>query len=221
MNQLSNSVKLAGKVPETHVGGTAPGCWCVLLFVLAFFLSFASFASSHDLCYSWEEFASLRRFNFFVIAPLWAAGAILRFKGKTRCVLAILAFIVPATMLTMMQEAVTAARIAEQPRHLTSYAMMDTLQRIQKYMKLHRQVPPNLAAVPEEEDRHKAIDGWGHALQYSVDSDGVITLTSYGADGKPGGDGRDADIIRRYRTRNTDGTLNIDDFDWINSSRIQ
>ncbi|MGA2255740.1 MAG: type II secretion system protein GspG [Thermoguttaceae bacterium] len=81
--------------------------------------------------------------------------------------------------------------------------------------------PASLSVLPVDEGPYgKAVDGCGHDLQYSVDHDGVITLTSFGADGKPGGDGRDADIIMRYRTRNADGTLNVDDHAWIDNAKI-
>lgn len=88
-------------------------------------------------------------------------------------------------------------------------------------MKKHRQAPPNLAVLPEWEGFNTTCDGWGHDIQYSVDKEGIVTLTSFGADGKPGGTGQDADIVMRYRTRNADGTLNVDDKDWIGSARIE
>lgn len=42
------------------------------------------------------------------------------------------------------------------------------------------------------------VDGWGHNIGYEVDSKGAIVLTSYGRDGRPGGAGVDADIIRTF-----------------------
>ena len=68
--------------------------------------------------------------------------------------------------------------------------------RIQEYMKKHRQAPPNLAVLPEWEGFNRTRDGWGHDIQYAVDKEGIVTLTSFGADGKPGGTGRDADIAQ-------------------------
>ncbi|MGO9107934.1 MAG: type II secretion system protein GspG [Thermoguttaceae bacterium] len=89
-------------------------------------------------------------------------------------------------------------------------------------MKEHRQAPPSLSVLPVDKGPYgKAVDGWGNDLGYSVDRDGVIILTSVGADGKPGGDGRDADIIMRYRTRNADGTLNVGDDAWIDNAKIE
>jgi hypothetical protein len=100
--------------------------------------------------------------------------------------------------------------------------MRFTLVRIQTYMKEHRLPPPNLSVVPVEDGPlGKPVDGWGREFLYSVDCDGVITLSSLGADGEPGGDNHDADIVMRYRTRNADGSLNVDDDDWINSAEIK
>jgi general secretion pathway protein G len=38
-------------------------------------------------------------------------------------------------------------------------------------------------------------DPWGHTIHYHVLQDGTFSLTSFGADGKPGGTGQDADIV--------------------------
>jgi general secretion pathway protein G len=45
-------------------------------------------------------------------------------------------------------------------------------------------------------DGEVPMDPWGHAYQYSPAASGLqpFTLYSYGADGKPGGEGLDADI---------------------------
>ena len=53
---------------------------------------------------------------------------------------------------------------------------------------LARLAPEFLPAVPN--------DPWGHPYQYSPQPSGTqpYTLYSYGADGKPGGEGQDADI---------------------------
>lgn len=100
--------------------------------------------------------------------------------------------------------------------------MISTFERIRAYTKKHRQNPPSLTALPAADGEFdKAVDGWDRDFQYAADRDGVITLTSFGADGQPGGEGRDADIIMRYRTRNADGTLNVDDENWIWNAKIE
>ncbi len=100
--------------------------------------------------------------------------------------------------------------------------MIHTFERIQAYTKEHRQIPSSLTVLPVAEGQYdKVIDGWDRDFQYSVDRDGIIKLTSLGADGQPGGEGEDADIIMRYRTRNADGTLNVDENSWIDNAKIE
>ena len=90
-----------------------------------------------------------------------------------------------------------------------------TALQIRSYMRKHRSPPPSLSALPNLESPPK--DAWGRKLVYFVDKDGIVTLGSYGADGKPGGKGLDQDLIYRFRTRRPDGSLNVDDNEihWI------
>jgi hypothetical protein len=106
---------------------------------------------------------------------------------------------------------------------MTFTSMDETLVRIDMYMKEHHgEPPPNLAVLPVRQGyMNRTTDGWGYELQYSVDAAGVITLASHGADGKPGGDGLNADIVRRYRTRNPDGSSCVDDEYWITNAEIR
>ena len=98
----------------------------------------------------------------------------------------------------------------------TVSAIGETHYRIYLYIKEHRTVPSDLSVLPKREGYvNQTTDGWGRELEYSVDKDGVITLRSLGADGQSGGDGLNRDIVRRYATRNADGTLNIDDEFWV------
>lgn len=107
------------------------------------------------------------------------------------------------------------------PETLTRAAVDETMVRIHLYMVEHREYPPDLTVLPEREGYCNQInDAWGRRLLYSVDEDSVITLSSLGRDGKPGGEGSDADIVRRHRTRNDDGSLNIDDEFWISDSEV-
>jgi hypothetical protein len=104
-----------------------------------------------------------------------------------------------------------AARHAS-PEQTTRQNMVDTLLRIREYMIQHRKYPLDLTGLPTLDDHGSDTnDGWGRPLHYAVSADGVISLTSLGRDGLPGGTKADADIRRRYRTLNRDGTSNIDD----------
>jgi hypothetical protein len=186
-----------------------------LFFVLALGLSFLSFLDSR--VDSWQELAALRIINFLVIGPLWAMAAILRFRGKMRVVMTVLMWVLLASLLSCFQSAITHARFTLSPQFVTSQVIRANAVQIQEYMKKHRQPPPGLNVLPERAGL--ITDAWGHDIQYSVDEKGVITIASFGADGKPGGEGRDADITERYRTRNADGTLNVDDEAWIGTAR--
>jgi hypothetical protein len=108
------------------------------------------------------------------------------------------------------------------PKDMTITSIDTNFVRIQIYMQEHRKAPPSLHDLPLRPGYADGTkDGWGNELQYSVDQDGVITLTSYGADGKYGGEGHNKDISRRYRTRNPDGSLNIDDKYWNIDAEIR
>ena len=100
--------------------------------------------------------------------------------------------------------------------------MTETFVRIHMYMKEHGQPPPNLAFLPVRKGyMNRTTDGWGRELQYAVNLEGIISLTSLGADGRVGGDGPSADIVGRYRTRNPDGSSCIEDNLWMVNAEIR
>jgi len=79
-----------------------------------------------------------------------------------------------------------------------------TLDEIEKVIEAHRRAsgrwPATLAEVDEvrshsrfRAEGREVVDWWGNAYQYRVEDD-RITLYSFGRDGRPGGDGLDADI---------------------------
>ncbi len=107
------------------------------------------------------------------------------------------------------------------PDAKTVTRMAVTHGRIHRYLKEHRVVPADLSVLPERGGfDNRTTDGWGRPLIYSADDQGIISLTSLGRDGQVGGDDDDEDIVRQYRTRNEDGTLNIDDEFWIIDSLV-
>ena len=103
---------------------------------------------------------------------------------------------------------------AEVTRHRMAYDHF----RILDYAHEHRELPPTLDALPrlglKPEADHYFEDGWNRKLIYETDPSGIVTLTSLGEDGVPGG-ARDAgDIVCRFPTRNADG-------DWIPAERYE
>ena len=107
------------------------------------------------------------------------------------------------------------------PESLTRAALQGAMVRIHMYMLEHREYPPDLTVLPEREGHdNRLTDGWGRPLLFSVDEEGIITVSSLGRDGKPGGDGPDADIVRRNRSRNEDGSLDIEDEYWSVTSKV-
>jgi len=100
------------------------------------------------------------------------------------------------------------------PESATITAIGETAVRIHLYMLANRVPPPDLSFLPARKGyANNTKDGWGRDLQYSIDSAGVITLMSYGANGKRGAPS--TRITRSYRTRNADGTSIIDRNDWV------
>jgi hypothetical protein len=105
------------------------------------------------------------------------------------------------------------------PEAATVSAIVETAVRIHLYMVANRVPPPDLSVLPVRKGySNQTTDGWGRDLQYSVDAAGVITLMSYGPGGKDGAPA--ARTTRRYRTRNADGSSNIDRNDWIVTAEV-
>src|SRR5579864_1777503 len=78
--------------------------------------------------------------------------------------------------------------------------MMNTFVNIDRYYRKTGKLPLSLRALTDREKEFSMpVDGWGKPLLYGVSNDGIITLTSYGPDGKPGGGiWWDADVSMSY-----------------------
>ena len=84
-------------------------------------------------------------------------------------------------------------------RSTTNASITESTVRIQMYMTANGEYPKNLSVLPIRNGyANRTTDGWGRTLIYDVDAEGD-----------------DADIIRRYRTRNEDGSLSVDPTRWI------
>ena len=108
------------------------------------------------------------------------------------------------------------------PDAMTGTAMIETFARINLYAESNGSIPLSLDVLPTRKGyMNRTTDGWGRPLMYSVATDGVITLTSFGADAKPGGIGPDADISQSYRCRRPDGSLWLGSPTWISEAEIR
>ncbi|HEX3999588.1 MAG TPA: type II secretion system protein GspG [Pirellulales bacterium] len=102
------------------------------------------------------------------------------------------------------------------PRALTESTERVLKRRILKYARQHDRLPPDLAALDEMPGYdNDTTDAWGNPILYTVGSDGSVTLTSFGSDGKPGGTGDAADIINRFAPKQADGTWSDELVDWL------
>jgi hypothetical protein len=82
------------------------------------------------------------------------------------------------------------------PRDLTVTRMGVIEVRIKAYRKSHGRLPERLSDLPTQKGRDNAItDGWGRDIQYRISGASMVTLSSLGADRKPGGEQKNAEII--------------------------
>jgi len=107
------------------------------------------------------------------------------------------------------------------PVEMTYTAIGETFFRIHLYVKQNSVLPTSLDVLPKREGYSNRItDGWNRVLQYHIANDGVITLTSFGKDGKPGGTGDNTDISRSYYSKRKDGSLWVGTDMWIVEAEI-
>lgn len=101
------------------------------------------------------------------------------------------------------------------PRSITKGRMLITARRIIEYAREHNELPANLADLPPMPGYDTSTnDGWGRPLRYSLTADpdftlrryvADFTLTSLGADNRPGGAGDNRDITRTFSARDSAG----------------
>ncbi|MES9834066.1 MAG: type II secretion system protein GspG [Candidatus Thiodiazotropha sp. DIVDIV] len=107
------------------------------------------------------------------------------------------------------------------PQQLTRTAISETFYRIYLFGKQHHKVPRLLDELPVRKGYlNRTLDGWGRGLTMRFNSKNQMVLMSLGKDGVPGGKGEDSDIFQRYWLFKPDGSLWIDDENWIYDARI-
>jgi hypothetical protein len=84
------------------------------------------------------------------------------------------------------------------PPALTDARMNAIRARVCAAARSHGVPPANLEGLPQVGSYTNSLeDGWGNRVSYTVDGD-VVTLTSFGSDGRPGGSGPASDIVRTF-----------------------
>ena len=102
------------------------------------------------------------------------------------------------------------------PESLTYGSMHMIKRRILKFAYTHNQLPKTLdelPVIPEYSDR--LTDAWAERILYRINDDGSITLTSYGKDGRPGGEGTNADMVGVFMSKTPNGRWQDELCDWI------
>lgn len=98
------------------------------------------------------------------------------------------------------------------PHELTTTRMFFIQRRIFDYIREHGATPQNLEQLSKIDGYDNSTeDGWRRPILYSVDSNSVVTLKSFGADGRPGGDGKSKDIVQSFFTKDANGKWLSDD----------
>ena len=108
--------------------------------------------------------------------------------------------VVSVVLLTVLFIAIIYARIP--PDDLTRSNMIGIAIRIREYVKTNERLPDYVYQLPKREGYSNSTkDGWGNEIKYTVDANGIVTLASFGKDGKPGGQRRNADIVESFDPR--------------------
>lgn len=94
--------------------------------------------------------------------------------------------------------------------------MWVTKRRILQYAHTHNRLPRDLTALPEMPGFDtQTTDAWVFPIQYNIDEDGSVALTSLGSDGAAGGKGDSADIVFRFWSKQRDGKWSDELVDWL------
>lgn len=101
------------------------------------------------------------------------------------------------------------------PRPLTNVAMNMAKRRILRYAAKHNDLPKSLSQTEASSGHHSSLrDGWGRDIDYTVSSNGTVTLTSLGKDKKVGGTKEDADMIGMFQARKQNGKWEDEFVEW-------
>ena len=101
------------------------------------------------------------------------------------------------------------------PRTLTEAAIGVMNRRILLYANWYDRLPSDISELPEANGYYNSEeDGWGRPILMTIEGD-MVTLTSYGCDGRPGGTGEDQDMIGTFVARDEAGKWKQGLAEWL------
>jgi hypothetical protein len=108
------------------------------------------------------------------------------------------------------------------PRSLTAGRMQTTKRRILRYAHQHGELPNRLSELPRFDGySNEIVDAWKRPIAFEKSATGRVTLCSLGRDGKIGGEGDDADIVRSFPARDEQNRWSDEMVNWIEDSFVQ
>lgn len=103
--------------------------------------------------------------------------------------------------------------ITPSPASLTYSGLGRIVARSVGFARTHGRFPLDIDELAPHLEPGEELDGWGRPIRYSLATDGLMELTSFGRDGLLGGRGEDADLRRFVATEQMDGLYRIRSID--------
>jgi hypothetical protein len=124
-------------------------------------------------------------------------------KASHLTIIIIIAAVCTPVLLTVFLDALAARNSHGHFKTTTEFSLDSCKSEIQRYTIKHNALP-----------NYAIKDCWGNPIRYSVDSNGMVTLSSYGKDNKPGGTESDTDYVGVYPSRQSDGRWSDESVQW-------
>ncbi len=98
---------------------------------------------------------------------------------------------------------------------MTATRMQVLKRRVLRYAQSHSELPKSLAALPTMKGYDSSVqDGWKRDIVFEVSASDVVSFRSLGRDGAVGGSGEDADIVRSFPARDSQGKWSDEMMEW-------
>jgi len=111
-----------------------------------------------------------------------------------------------AVLLILLISVVEYSESRVSPRQVTTTRMYLIRTRVFSYIKAHGTWPESLVQLTNSDGKHDSnMDAWGREIIYLVDSNGVVTLKSYGGVSHRGEGSDKQEIIESFPTRDSSG----------------